>query len=381
MGVSQTKPNLQIKKINWEALIHDLGQDFADRASKYDQEGSFVEENYAQLKEHRFFSAMVPQEFGGGGISHAEMCNIIRIIAHYCSSTALAFSMHQHLVAATVWKYKQKGQGGPLLERVAKEQLVLISTGARDWLDSNGEMEKVEGGYLFTAKKFFASQSASGNVAVTSSPWKDDEGNWHVLHFGVPMNAEGVTVLDDWDVMGMRATGSQTIQFDKVFVPESSIALMRERGEFHPVWHVVLTVAMPLIMSAYVGTAEKAMEIALSIGKKYHRNKEHITYIIGRLNNSLLSAQTQWRAMYSLTNNFDFLPKENTTIDILSLKTNVADAAQQTVREAMEAIGGQSFYRKNGLERLFRDVQAAGFHPLPKWDQYAFTGEKLLAGN
>ncbi len=379
MEVIQSKRPIQTEKTNWRALINEIGKDFANRASRYDQTGAFATENYEQLKANRYFSAMIPKELGGGGLSHAEMCNIIRLIAHYCSSTALAFSMHQHLVAAAVWKYKHKGQGADLLRRVAKEQLVLISTGARDWLESNGEMEKVEGGYLFSGKKYFASQSAAGDLAVTSAPWLNENKEWQVLHFGVPMKAEGVRVLDDWNVMGMRATGSQTIQFDKVFVPDSKIALTRPRGEFHPVWNVVLTVAMPLIMSAYVGTAEKAVEIALSIGKKYHRNKDHIVYIIGKLNNSLISAQTQWKAMYALTNNFDFKPDENITIDILSLKTNVSDAAQQTLSQAMDAVGGQSFYRKNVLERLFRDGQASSFHPLPKWDQYAFTGKKLLA--
>lgn len=379
MEAVQSKRQIQTEKTNWRALINEIGRDFANRAARYDQTGAFAIENYEQLKANRCFSAMIPKELGGGGLSHAEMCNIIRLIAHYCSSTALAFSMHQHLVAAAVWKYKHKGQGADLLRRVAKEQLVLISTGARDWLESNGEMEKVEGGYLFSGKKYFASQSAAGDLAVTSAPWLNEDKEWQVLHFGVPMKAEGVRVLDDWNVMGMRATGSQTIQFDKVFVPDSKISLTRPRGEFHPVWNVVLTVAMPLIMSAYVGTAEKAVEIALSIGKKYHRNKDHIVYIIGELNNSLISAQTQWKAMYALTNNFDFKPDENITIDILSLKTNVSDAVQQTLSQAMDAVGGQSFYRKNVLERLFRDGQASSFHPLPKWDQYAFTGKKLLA--
>ena len=96
------------------------------------------------------------------------------------------------------------------------------------------------------------------------------------------------------------------------------------------------------------------------------------------MNNCLLSAQTQWKAMIALTNNFDFKPNDTTTIQMLSYKTNIADLAKETVCGAMEAIGGQSFYRKNQLERLFRDVQASEFHPLPKWDQYAFVGERLL---
>ena len=129
MEVLALKKQIQTEKTNWLALTQELGKNFEKRAAHYDQTGAFVVENYEQLKAHRFFSAMIPEELGGGGISHAEMCDIIRTIAHYCSSTALAFSMHQHLVAATVWKYKKKGEGAALLKRVAEEQLVLISTG------------------------------------------------------------------------------------------------------------------------------------------------------------------------------------------------------------------------------------------------------------
>ena len=70
------------------------------------------------------------------------MGDLIKTIATYCGSTALAFSMHQHLVAASVWKYKTKGVGAAMLEKVAANQLVLVSTGARDWLDSNGTMDE-----------------------------------------------------------------------------------------------------------------------------------------------------------------------------------------------------------------------------------------------
>lgn len=363
---------------DWEQRTHDLGQAFASRAAEQDREGSFVFENYASLKAHRYFSAMIPAELGGDGISHGEMCNMIRVMAQYCGSTALAFSMHQHLVAAAIWRYKHKGEAASMLSNVAANQLVLVSTGARDWLDSNGDMSKTEGGYLLSGKKHFASQSVAGDIAVTSAPYLHPENGWQVLHFAVPFNKEGVSVLDDWDTLGMRATGSQTLVFDRVFVPDSSIVLARPRNGFHPVWDVVITVAMPLIMSAYVGIAEAAMEIVQVIGKDYQRNKNHMSYILGKMYNSLTAARTQWKAMAVLADNIHFKPSEPITVDMLSLKTNVANACIQTVQEAMDAIGGQSFYKKNVLERLFRDVQAAQFHPLPQWEQYAFTGERLM---
>jgi alkylation response protein AidB-like acyl-CoA dehydrogenase len=366
------------KTSNWIDLAHQLGKAFEKRASQHDIEGNFVFANYEDLKKHKYFSAAIPKEHGGGGVSHSEMCDIIRTIAKYCSSTALAFSMHQHLIAAANWKLKNKNVGQSMLQNVAENELVLISTGARDWLGSNGELKKTDGGYLFSGKKHFASQSVAGDVVITSAQFLNSDKSWEVLHFSAPMSADGISIADDWNVMGMRATGSQTIEFTEVFIPDSAIALARPKDEFHPVWGVVLTVALPLIMSAYVGIAEKAMEIAIEKGKKYARNSDHLPYMIGKLNNSLLSAQSQLKMMSELTNNFDFKPNEMTNVQVLSYKTNISEDTKRVVAEAMELIGGQSFYRANTLERLFRDVQASPFHPLPKWDQYKFTGDRLL---
>ncbi len=363
---------------SWKQLVHELGKNFELRAERHDREGSFVYENYQELKEHRFFSAMIPKELGGSGVPHSEMCEIIRIMAQYCGSTALAFSMHQHLVAAAVWRFRNKKESGPLLEKVAANQLVLVSTGARDWLESNGEMVRVEGGYRVTARKHFASQSVAGDMVISSATYSHPDNGPQVLHFGIPLNAEGISIMEDWDVMGMRASGSQAVVMNNVFVPDGAISLTRPGTGYHPVWDVVITVALPLVMSAYVGLAEKSMEIAIAIGKKYPRNHDHLPYIIGKMNNTLVSAKTQWKAMVMHTNDINFRPEESTSVEMLSLKTNVADACIQTVNEAMEAIGGQSFYRRNVLERIFRDVQAGQFHLLPSWDQYAFTGKLLL---
>ncbi len=359
------------------SALQEMVRSFRQRAGQYDRQGAFVYENYAELKGLALFSAMVPQHCGGGGMPYVEMCTLIRQIGQHCGSTALAFGMHQHLIAASNWKLRQRGLGAALLQKVASEQLVLVSTGARDWLGSNGEMVRVDGGYLLTADKRFASGSPIGDIAISSAPYHDPKEGSQVLHFPVSLKAEGVTILDDWHVMGMRGTGSHTIQFRKTFIPEDKIALRRPQHEFHPVWNVVLTVAMPLIMSAYVGLAERAAEIALKIGRKYMRNQTHLPYILGKLNNQLVSAQVQWSAMQELVNEFDFTPDRRSTSKTLTLKTNVADACVATVQLAMEAIGGQGFYEKNELERIFRDVHASAFHPLPKWDQYAFAAEGL----
>jgi alkylation response protein AidB-like acyl-CoA dehydrogenase len=124
---------------DWLANTHELGRDFEKRAADYDQADAFVAENYDALKWAGYFGAAVPAELGGGGVSHAEMCELVRTLAQYCGSTALALSMHQHLVATTIWKYRHGQGGASMLRDVAAKQPVLVSTGAGDWLESNGE--------------------------------------------------------------------------------------------------------------------------------------------------------------------------------------------------------------------------------------------------
>jgi len=362
----------------WLEQIHELGRDFETRAAQHDQDDSFVAENYAALKQRGFFGAQVPEEFGGGGVAHPAMAELLGTLAQYCSSTALACSMHQHLVATTLWKSRHGMGGEPVLRNVAAKQLVLVSTGANDWLESSGEAVRVDGGYRVKAMKPFASQSPAGDVLVTSAPHHDPEAGWQVLHFSVPMNADGVTVLNDWRTLGMRATGSHTVRLESVFVPESGVVLRRPRGKYHPVLNVVVTAAMPLVTSVYVGIARKAVRLVLESAKARKRPKPHLAGAIGAMMNELTAAEVQLADMIRLANDLDFQPEDQRAQAMLSRKTNTANACVGVVTRAMEIAGGSGYYRSFGLERLFRDVQAAKYHPLPQPDQQQFLGEFLL---
>jgi alkylation response protein AidB-like acyl-CoA dehydrogenase len=250
---------------------------------------------------------------------------------------------------------------------------VLVSTGARDWLESSGSTTKTAGGYLVSAHKHFASQSAVGDMLVTSAPFMDE-----VLHFPVPMSAQGVTVLNDWRALGMRGTASHTVKLENVFVPDAAIALRRPRGAYHPLWNIVLTVAMPLIMSVYVGIAQRAAQLSIGHIRRKKAAKPHAPALIGEMNNDLVAAEVQLNDMLRIANNYDFEPIDQNGHDILARKTNVANAVIRVVTKAMEIVGGEGFYRGFGLERLFRDVQATRYHPLPESDQVKFSGEYLL---
>ena len=363
--------------LDLQALVQIIGPRFAEGAAERDQGDVFVAEHYDVLKQHKVFSALVPADLGGGGVRHSAMCDFLRQLAHYCPSTALALSMHQHLVAAAVYHHRNGRPGKKLLERVAADETVLISTGANDWMELTGAAERADGGFRVTARKPFSSGSPKGGVLVTSAPYDDPKEGWQVLHFAVPFTAPGISLADDWRTLGMRATGSHTIILDNVNVPDDAIALRRRRGRFHPAWNVILTVALPLIMSAYVGVAEAGAAIGREQACK-RQGDPAVPYLLGELTNELTTAQLAFNDMIRLANDLDFAMTLDLANAVLVRKTVVAEHVLATVEKALEAAGGAGFYRKAGLERLLRDAHGAQFHPLSGKRQHRFTGRVAL---
>ena len=365
------------KTINTTEILDAIGPAFAARAADNDQNDRFVQENFDALRAQKLFSAMVPVELGGGGVSHSEMCDTVRRIGTYCSSTALSFSMHQHLIAAAVWNYRRGKPGKALLEKVAAGELVLVSTGATDWLGSNGEMKRTDGGYRVSAKKYFASGCPAGNILITSAPYDDPEAGRTVMHFPVPMTGEGIRIEENWEAMGMRGTGSHLVILEDVFVPDKAIALQRPADQFHPVWNTVLTVALPLIVSAYVGIAEAAAANARASaqGKTHDPARP---YVLGEMENALTLTQITHQSMVAIADDLEFGASEATTNEIVKRKTIAIKAAVETTTKALEASGGPGYMRGHPIERLVRDSFASIFHPLQEKRQLLFTGRMAM---
>ncbi|MDO3720918.1 acyl-CoA dehydrogenase family protein [Marinobacter sp. chi1] len=349
---------------------------YAANGQEADNSDRFSVENYQLLKQHNIFSAMVPEDLGGGGASYSDMCQLLQQLAGLHPATTLSLSMHQHIVAANRYNHTQGRPGKALLEKVAANELALISTGAGDWLASNGTLTKTEGGYLMSATKHFASGSPGGDVFVTSAPYEDPEDGWMVFHFPVSTKAEGVQILDNWRPMGMRGSGSNSVVMKDVFVPEETIAARRPRGEYHAMWSVVLPVALPLIMSVYCGIAKKAAEKAR---ERCKQSQDPVTpYLLGEMENALTTADITVKDMIRIVDDFNFTADLDTVNEIVKRKTIAAEACKETARKAVEACGGPGYLRDFGIESLLRDVMASHFHPLQEKRQHLFTGSLAM---
>ena len=248
----------------WRALLGQIGPQLAEEGRRCDRANAFVGANMAMLREHGFLELGVPAELGGDGLSRTELSAMLRELAHYCGSTALALAMHTHVAAAAAWRWRhQKAPTDGLLKRVAAERIQLLSSGGSDWLLGSGKAVKVDGGYQVHACKVFASGAPAANLFMTGAIEEDAPDGPAVLQFSVPMNAQGVSIIETWDTLGMRGTGSHDVLLDGVFVPDAAIGARRKPGVWHPLMHIVALVAMPLVYSVYAGIAEAARNLAV----------------------------------------------------------------------------------------------------------------------
>lgn len=359
----------------WPATARALRDTLAATSAAHDRDGTFTHEGFDALRPHRFASMLVPADLGGGGASLAEACAALAELARGCPSTALTLSMHSHLVAAQVWRH-HRGMPAPVLAKVADAQLMLVSTGAADWIDSSGTAVKVEGGYRLTGAKAPSSGAPIGNMLATSFRWDDAPDGPQVLHLTVPFTAPGLSVRTTWDTMGMRGTGSETVVLDDVFVPDEAVMLARPAGRWHPIWATILGVALPLIMATYVGVAEEAADraVALVAGRAGGERAP----LVGRMLNRLTVARDAVAAMIALAGDLDFEPTAEHAAAVLTRKAIAAEAVLDTTRTALEAGGGTAFGVAAGIERLHRDAHGALYHPLPADRQERFCGRLAL---
>ncbi len=359
------------------AIVDRLGKNFATHTAEADANDTFVAENFAALRSSGLVEAGVPQALGGGGASLTELSDMLRRMAHHCSATALAFAMHTHQVAIPAWRWQHQQAKAvePLLQRVAKERLILLSSGGADWVAGSGRAERVEGGYKITARKSFASAAPAGNLLMTMAVLSEEDEEPQVLHFGLPLSSPQVRIEPVWKALGMRGTGSHDVIIEGHFVPEAQVALRRRSGVWHPVFHVIAGIAIPLIYSVYVGVAEAARDVTVGLARK-RRAEPYIQHSLGLMENELLGAQLALQHMLNVANaNAPSAESVNATMQGRALATS---HVLRTVDLAMETAGGAAFLRSNGLERLFRDAQGARYHPMQQGPQAAYAGAMAL---
>jgi alkylation response protein AidB-like acyl-CoA dehydrogenase len=359
------------------ALVAGLGPVLDAYAAQHDRDGTWVEESFEAVRHAGLLALAVPTELGGMGATIRQVALVERQLAQHCGSTALAVSMHQHVTAFTAWRWRRDLPGAEAtLRRVAGHETVLVSTGGGDFTHPRGEAAKVEGGYRVSGVKRFASQSPVGTVISTMFAFDDPEQGRRVLNMAVPFG-DGVSVLEDWDAMGMRGTSSHSIAIEDVFVPDERVLANRPHGIVDPPLQVIVSIAMPIIAAVYLGVADSAAAAAIaSVGDR--AADPVVQRTVGLMCHRLRVAG--WALDGALaTVGDDPQPSMETVAAVMAAKREIALAGIDVVDRAMEIAGGSAYRRGSIIERAYRDVRGAKLHPFTPEQTLVHAGRLALS--
>jgi alkylation response protein AidB-like acyl-CoA dehydrogenase len=360
------------------AWADELGRRIAEHVPRHDREGTFVTEAYELLRAEGYLALAVPEELGGWGATVRQVAMAQRALAQHCASTALASVMHHHVVLFTAWRYRRDMPGAEAtLRRVANEGIVLVSTGGADLTRPRGNAVRTDGGYRVSGRKIFASQSPVGSVLSTMFPYDDPDEGRIVLNVAVPFGP-GVTLHETWDALGMRGTGSHDVEIDDVFIPDEKVMARRPYGRIDPPFQVILSVAMPPISAVYLGVAEAARNHAMAaITGTSKVDDPTVQRQVGLMDTRLRVASWALDGALAVVGD-DPAPSMDTVAAVLAAKREIALAGVEVCDLAMEVAGGSAYYRTSPIERCYRDVRGAKFHPLTPEESLVHAGKVAL---
>jgi alkylation response protein AidB-like acyl-CoA dehydrogenase len=360
--------------VEWAASFGPL---LAEHAERHDREGSFVIEAHEALRESGLLAIGVPTELGGKGASIRQVTMVQRELAKSCGSTALCTAMHQHPVQFAAWRYRRGMPGADvMLKNVLENKAVVVTTGGADFTRPRGTATKVDGGFRITGHKIFCSQAPNGSVMSTLMPYDDPEQGKVVLTMSIPFGAEGMTILDNWDTLGMRGTGSNDVTLEDVFVPDGAVGGPFPFGVLHPPLQVIASIALPIISGVYLGVAEAAYANALeaAAGKKDDRNVQRT---IGLMKSKLRIASWALDGALAAIGD-DPMPSMHSVAAAGAAKLAVATAGIEVCDLAMEVVGGAGYFKGSPVERAYRDIRAIKFHPLQPENTLLHAGQVEL---
>jgi hypothetical protein len=213
------------------ALTEPLLERCRERAAGYDRDNRFCQEDFDELKAAGYLLMAVPKEFGGAGLTLAEVARNAPP-RPVCAATALCINMHNYWVGRLptcfaaaidprVAAARGRGGRGSRPARRAWQRWPACST---------TKAERVDGGYKLTGRKAFGSLSPVWTRLGGHSMDTSDPAAPKIVHFFMPRDTKGYTIKDTWDVMGMRATRSDDTVLDGAFVPDKYIGRVVPAG-------------------------------------------------------------------------------------------------------------------------------------------------------
>jgi alkylation response protein AidB-like acyl-CoA dehydrogenase len=348
------------------------------RAARLDRENAFFDEDLEDLRAAGYLTAMVPVEFGGGGLTLQQLTLEQMRLAGAAPATALAVNMHQVWVgvANTVRAHGDSSMDFVLEEAAEGEIFGFgISEAGNDLVlfgSSSEARPDGDGGYRFYGTKIFTSLSPAWTRLGTFGTDSTGDDGPHSVYGFVRRDDPGITVKDDWDTVGMRASQSCTTILDGAHAPAERIVRRIPPGPtMDPLIFGIFANFEILLASVYTGIAQRAVEVATATVKRRtslknqgapYSNDPDIRW---RLADAAMALDAIYPQIELIARDVDDLVDRGTRWmpQLSAVKSRATETALRVVEQCIRVSGGSSYFNSSELSRLYRDVLAGIFHP------------------
>jgi len=370
-------------------------EDFRIRVAQHDRDNTFAHENVAAMKASGYTNMTAPAELGGGGADILDEVLAQETLARGDLPTAISTNMHLFAVGwlGDVWRAggRRPGFVQSFLESVVRERLI-VAGGVSDSkinsmlgfggvINTSRRAEKVAGGFVVNGVGRFSTMCAAADYLFETARYEDPQRGPTLLSFYLPATTPGVKIQNNWDTMSIRASASNDIVWENVFVPDES-ANRRPVGA----WDQTMKIFCrwnPSLEACYLGLAQSARDWAFNW--ICQRRQEPFEQPMSHYpQNQFLAAEIEIgiRAARALliqtaTAIADISPAEELPMmDIIACHHFVMETAVSVVDKVMRMVGGAALFKSNPLEQMYRDVRAGIVHqPFQGYDALAWLGK------
>ena len=363
----------------------------AARAPQAEADGKVPEETVRELEEAGLLRVLQPKRWGGHEMDPRVFYSIQMALAEGCMSTAWIYGV----MGVHFWQL-------PLFPEQAQQDVwgKNPSTRLASTYMPVGKAEPVEGGYRFSGHWGFSSGCEHAEWIFLGGllPKKDGSGALEHCTFLLPKS--DFKVVKNWDVLGLRATGSHDIVVENAFVPEHRTQRTNDYTDegcpgraINPGWlyripfiqvfqRAVSTAAIGALNGAIAHFRERSRA---HVGKHGGKTAEDVNAQLA-VTEAMMIADEQ--ALVLLRNYEPIIAnaKAGTRMEVEGRLLQRAQSARvpkvcaREVDELLRACAGSGLYKANPIERFFRDIHQSRGHIANNADAYARAHGAVMLG-
>ncbi|MEU5292446.1 SfnB family sulfur acquisition oxidoreductase [Streptomyces umbrinus] len=367
-----------------------LADEFRAEASRRDAERRFPREELDRLSDSGLLAVTVPAEHGGADVRQETLAEIFRLLAS--ADASLAQIPQSHFVYVNVIRR----QGTPEQRKFFFGEVLAgrrfgnaqSEAGTKHVQDIRTRLEPAaDGSYVLTGAKHYSTGALFADWIPVLARAEDD--NLHVAY--VPRDAEGLTVVDDWDGMGQRTTASGTVRLDAVPVPADRVLphhLTFQGPQLHGAVAQLLHAAIDAGIAA--GALAEAAEFVRTKSRPWFESGVETAAedplliqrfgelaIEVRATEALLGAAA--RAVDTARADLTEASAAEASIAVAAAKAHAASTAVEVSGALFEVSGTRSALNSLNLHRHWRDARTHTLHDPARW-KIQHIGRYVLNG-